>query len=216
MKKGFTLIEIIGAIALLSTLSLLIIPIVNKNIKQSKEKLYLAQIEEIKEATEKWAYKNMDLLPKTEGEVKEVTILELKKSGDLPLDVRDPRNNVLISNQSTVQIKFTSNNYEYIVNEYNETQGGEVSKYAPVIVLNGNSLEYITLNDEYVEKGVVAKDYNNNEITDITIQYQKNNTEVSSVDTSVIGTYTVYYTAVSQYNGENYAQTVTRTVIITS
>ena len=59
MKKGFTLIEMIGAIILLGTLSLLIIPIVNKNIKQSKEKLYIAQIEEIKLATEKWAYKNM-------------------------------------------------------------------------------------------------------------------------------------------------------------
>lgn len=52
MKKGFTLIEMIGAIILLGMLSLLIIPIVNKNIKQSKEKLYIAQIEEIKLATE--------------------------------------------------------------------------------------------------------------------------------------------------------------------
>lgn len=216
MRKGFTLIEIIGAIALLGTLSLLIIPVVNKNVKQSKEKLFTAQIEEIKLATEKWAYKNMDLLPNTDGEVKEITILELKKSGDLPLDIRDPRNNNLISNLSTIQIKFINNSYEYTVNDYSENQGGSVSAYAPVMILNGNSLEYVTLNDQYVEKGVVAKDYEGNIINSVVIQYQKNDTEVSSIDTTNIGTYTVYYTATSTYNGNTYSQTVTRTVIITS
>ena len=39
--------------------------------KSRKEKLYIAQIEEIKLATEKWAYKNMDMLPNDEGKVVE-------------------------------------------------------------------------------------------------------------------------------------------------
>lgn len=101
MKKGFTLIEMIGAIILLGTLSLLIIPIVNKNIKQSKEKLYIAQIEEIKLATEKWAYKNMDMLPNDEGKVVEVTLLELKKSGvyHLILEIQEQIHWYLIKQQ---------------------------------------------------------------------------------------------------------------------
>ena len=216
MKKGFTLIEMIGAIILLGTLSLLIIPIVNKNIKQSKEKLYIAQIEEIKLATEKWAYKNMDMLPNDEGGVVEVTLLELKKSGDLPLDIRDPRTNTLISNQTTVQIIYTNNMYEYIVNDYSDSKDVDIDKYAPTIVLNGNSVEYVTLNSQYTEKGVVAKDYENNIINDVTIQYQKNDVEVSRIDTSLIGTYTVYYTATTTYNGGTHTRTITRTVIITN
>ncbi len=216
MKKGFTLIEMIGAIILLGTLSLLIIPIVNKNIKQSKEKLYIAQIEEIKLATEKWAYKNMDMLPNDEGKVVEVTLLELKKSGDLPLDIRDPRTNTLISNQTTVQIIYTNNMYEYIVNDYSDSNDVNIDKYAPTIVLNGNSVEYVTLNSQYTEKGVIAKDYENNIINDVTIQYQKNNVEVSKINTSLVGTYTVYYTAKNIHNGITHTRTITRTVIITN
>ena len=216
MKKGFTLIEMIGAIILLGTLSLLIIPIVNKNIKQSKEKLYIAQIEEIKLATEKWAYKNMDMLPNDEGKVVEVTLLELKKSGDLPLDIRDPRTNTLISNQTTVQIIYTNNMYEYIVNDYSDSNDVNIDKYAPTIVLNGNSVEYVTLNSQYTEKGVVAKDYENNIINDVTIQYQKNNAEVSKINTALVGTYTVYYTAKNIHNGITHTRTITRTVIITN
>ena len=216
MKKGFTLIEMIGAIILLGTLSLLIIPIVNKNIKQSKEKLYIAQIEEIKLATEKWAYKNMDMLPNDEGKVVEVTLLELKKSGDLPLDIRDPRTNTLISNQTTVQIIYKSNMYEYVVNDYSDSKDVAIDKYAPTIVLNGNSVEYVTLNSQYTEKGVVAKDYENNIINDVTIQYQKNDVEVSKIDTSLVGTYTVYYTAKNIHNGITHTRTITRTVIITN
>lgn len=216
MKKGFTLIEMIGAIILLGTLSLLIIPIVNKNIKQSKEKLYIAQIEEIKLATEKWAYKNMDMLPNDEGKVVEVTLLELKKSGDLPLDIRDPRTNTLISNQSTVQIIYTNNMYEYVVNDYSDSSDVNIDKYAPTIVLNGNSVEYVTLNSQYTEKGVIAKDYENNIINDVTIQYQKNNVEVSKINTSLVGTYTVYYTAKNIHNGITHTRTITRTVIITN
>lgn len=216
MKKGFTLIEMIGAIILLGMLSLLIIPIVNKNIKQSKEKLYIAQIEEIKLATEKWAYKNMDMLPNDEGKVVEVTLLELKKSGDLPLDIRDPRTNILISNQTTVQIIYTNNMYEYIVNDYSDSNDVNIDKYAPTIVLNGNSVEYVTLNSQYTEKGVVAKDYENNIINNVTIQYQKNNVEVSKINTSLVGTYTVYYTAKNIHNGITHTRTITRTVIITN
>ncbi len=216
MKKGFTLIEMIGAIILLGMLSLLIIPIVNKNIKQSKEKLYIAQIEEIKLATEKWAYKNMDMLPNDEGKVVEVTLLELKKSGDLPLDIRDPRTNTLISNQTTVQIIYTNNMYEYIVNDYSDSNDVNIDKYAPTIVLNGNSVEYVTLNSQYTEKGVVAKDYENNIINNVTIQYQKNNVEVSKINTSLVGTYTVYYTAKNIHNGITHTRTITRTVIITN
>lgn len=216
MKKGFTLVEMIGAIILLGTLSLLIIPIVNKNIKQSKEKLYINQMEEIKLATEKWAYKNMDLLPSNEDETITVTLLELKKSGDLPLDIRDPRTNELISNQSTIQIIYKNNMYEYIVNDYSNQKDTDIDKYAPTIVLNGNSVEYVTLNSQYTEKGVIAKDYENNIINDVTIQYQKNDVEVSKIDTSLIGTYTVYYTATTTHDGNTHTRTITRTVIITN
>ena len=62
----------------------------------------------------------------------------------------------------------------------------------------------------------IAKDYENNIINDVTIQYQKNNVEVSKINTSLVGTYTVYYTAKNIHNGITHTRTITRTVIITN
>lgn len=42
--------------------------------------------------------------------------------------------------------------YEYIVNDYSDSNDVNIDKYAPTIVLNGNSVEYVTLNSQYTEK----------------------------------------------------------------
>ena len=40
MKKGFTLVELLAVITLLGLLSLIVVPVVDKIIKDNKEKLY--------------------------------------------------------------------------------------------------------------------------------------------------------------------------------
>ena len=67
MKKGFTLAELLGVIIILGVIALITFPIVNRNIRESQEQLYATQLEEIELAAEKWAYKNVDLLPINEG-----------------------------------------------------------------------------------------------------------------------------------------------------
>ena len=47
-KKGFTLVELMGIITILVVLSLIIIPIIDKNIVDSKDSMYVVQIENIK------------------------------------------------------------------------------------------------------------------------------------------------------------------------
>ena len=49
-KKGFTLIELMAVITILVVLSLIIVPIVDKNVKRSKEDMYKIQIENIRMA----------------------------------------------------------------------------------------------------------------------------------------------------------------------
>ena len=48
MKKGFTLVELIAVIVLLSLIALFTLPSVNKTIKDRKEALYNVQIDNIK------------------------------------------------------------------------------------------------------------------------------------------------------------------------
>ena len=63
MKKGFTLVEILGVIVVLGIIGLIAFPIVNSTIKETKQKSYDAQIKMIVEAGQKWGVKNVEQLP---------------------------------------------------------------------------------------------------------------------------------------------------------
>jgi len=157
MKRGFTLVELLATLIVLATLGLIIFPVVSNTIRNGKDKLYEAQINEIEEATEKWAYLNIDLLP-LEGESTTITILELKKAGFLPLDIRNPKTNELLPNDMQVVISSNKGIYNFEVNVESGTKiESEVNENSPIIVLNGTPIEYIEIGTEYVDKGVKLK-----------------------------------------------------------
>ena len=209
--KGFTLVELLGVLIILAVVALITIPTVNNSILESKEKLYNTQLEEIKSAAEKWAYKNINLLPIKEGEVVTLTLLTLKESGDLPLDIRDPRNDELLPNDMMITIEFKDNSYIIDVDEESGSEiTDEVNENAPVIVLNGSHIQFVEINAEYNEQGAKAKDKYGNVLNDIDIVYQKNNGEVPRVDTTSFATYTVIYSVTNN----SYTSRITRTVIV--
>lgn len=211
MKKGFTLVEIVATIILLGVIGLIITPVVSNSIKENRESLYKDQLKELEVAAEKWAYDNMDMLPSIDGESITINLLQLKQGGYLGLDIRDPRDNELLSNtDTTIKISFISNNYQYSVVTKTSDITTEVNKNAPIIVLNGEALEYVEINDVYQEKGVTTKDQYGNTLTNVSIRYLKSGTEVSSINTKDFYTYTIVYATES--NGESAA--VTRTLIV--
>lgn len=208
MKKGFTLVEILTVIIILGVIGLIVFPSVNSIKKINKEKLYNKQLEEIKLASEKWAYNNIDLLPNNEGESITITLLNLKRGGYLPLDIRDPRTGELLSNGLSVVITYKSNNYEYSIN--NVIANTEYSKNSPIIVLNGEPIETVEVNNIYIEKGAVAKDSNGNVLKNVIITYYSNGKEVAKIDTTELKTYTIEYSVTDN----DYTTIVTRTVIV--
>ena len=109
---GFTLVELLGVLIVLAVIALITFPIVNNTIKENKEKLYSAQLEEIKSSAEKWAYANLSLLPTNENESITVTLLELKKAGYVSIDSRNPKTGELLPNDMIITIIFKNNNYE--------------------------------------------------------------------------------------------------------
>lgn len=210
MKKGFTLIEMMTVIVLLGVIALIVFPTVNSMIKQSKEKLYNDQIEKIKTASEKWAYDNISILPNQDGDSVTITLLDLKRGGYLPLDIRNPKTNELFSNGTSVVITYEANDYVYSIE--GSISNTEYNENSPTIVLNGGPIEIIEINEEYIEKNAIAESSANELLENIIITYYDNGREIASIDTTELKTYTVEYSVTDLSN--NLTTVITRTVIV--
>ena len=172
MKKGFTLVELIVVIVLLSLISIFTFPSINKVINERKEKLYNIQIENIKASAE--SYINKNNLFSTNDKVI-VTLCELKQSGFTDENIKDPRTGLLISDNSRVIAIKDSNKYDFIIENDNDN----------TCAVNDKDLyEYIEVGSEYILK---------NDDNKYTITIYLNNEEVDSVDTSEINTYVIKY-----------------------
>lgn len=215
MKKGFTLIELTAVIVLLGILGLIVVPIVTNVINDDTESLYNSQLKMIENECEKWAYKNLDMLPKAEDEQVTLTILELKKAGVLPLDLRNPKTGDLFPNDMQIIVTFSKNQYHFDVKTDTGTSvGDEVNGFSPIMVLNGSVLEYLEMGTTYEEKNVIAKDKDGNLISNVDIQYLDNGVEIANLSSNSFKTYTVIYTAKSTVDGKDYTSHVVRTVIV--
>ncbi len=121
MKKGFTLVELLGVIILLGVIMLIAFPIIDKTIDDSKKEAYDMQIKMILEAAHNWAIDNAGQLPNDDSEFK-LTITELIEKGYIkdvengtiqnPLDKTQPMNGCVV-------IKYSNEYNQYIYN-YNE------------------------------------------------------------------------------------------------
>ncbi|MCI9233542.1 MAG: prepilin-type N-terminal cleavage/methylation domain-containing protein [Bacilli bacterium] len=118
-KSGFTLPEVLGVLTVLALLALLITPVVSKTIKNNKQKLYNVQIETIEKAAHDYAIKNTDILPE-EGNTSYLTLGEIKRSGLLPEEVRNPITKELFPDDLQIEITIENNQYVYKVVEQEE------------------------------------------------------------------------------------------------
>ena len=123
-EKGFTLIEIITVIVVLSVISLIITPIVIDQIHDSKEKAYVEQTVILEETAERWAIKNAQLLSQTKNYY--LTIDTLVKDNYLTSNkIIDPRTNEKM--KGCLVISYDSGNSQYDFN-YNENTCADLKK----------------------------------------------------------------------------------------
>lgn len=211
MKKGFTLIEIVTVIIVIGVIGIIVFPAVNSIIKESKQNLYEDQLEEIKLAAEKWAYNNTSLLPSEEDESITLTLLELKRGGYLPVDIRNPKDDKPFSNGLLIVIKYKSNGYIYTIKE--DDTKTQITIDSPTIVINGESIVTVEINGEYINPTATAKNSDGLDISnDIIITYFDNEKEIAKIDTSKLKTYTVEYSVTDKT--KNLRTVVTQTVIV--
>ena len=185
-KNGFTLVELLAVIVVLSLILVIAVPSVNKYIKQSKEKAYNTQISTITEAAQAYASANSGLLPRKEEFVVKITLGQLKSSGLIKEEVKNPNDDKYFDDALTIEIKKKGETYTYdIVESTITTRDGEKS---PIINFNGSPMVTYNLNATYTELGASATDSDGNAISNIVI-------DKSNLVMSAEGIYQVKYTA---------------------
>ena len=116
-NKGFTLIELIGTIVILSLLLLIISPVVTRSIKNGVKQADDQAKANIELAAKNWASDNKDLLPKEQNNSYNIKVSDMINQGYLDDDIKLPGNDTLET--VCVKIKKTNGNdaikhvYEY-------------------------------------------------------------------------------------------------------
>lgn len=183
MKKGFTLIELLGIIVVLGIIATIVTPVIQNTLAENEDKVYNVLVKQIEGHAKDYLEMNTDKLPEEEGNSIQIKFGDIKAAGIMQINVKNPKTNNLISNESYVTVTKDKNNYRYETTIYDLTDVSEVVSGAPIITLAGSSNETISVGSIYE---LESKD-------GISRQIITNGKEVSSIDTSVKGVYEVYY-----------------------
>ncbi len=156
MKKGFTLIEIIGIIILLSLIGLLVYPTIMRIIGDSKEDLYQKNISEIERMAANWASINEDKLPKVDKRGYYLKIEEMEKEGFIDGDVTNPKTGEAMQGCVGIIYNEEKNRHDY---KYYDDCENFVKPILSNLVANvveneygwRNKDFYVTLESEYLD-----------------------------------------------------------------
>lgn len=119
MKKGFTLIELVAVIFILGAILIIVIPIVNDSITESKTSLSAEQIRQIESAARQWGVDNLSMQANTPvdingNEVSEITIRKLQTTGYLDdKAIIDAESKEELSYSHKVCISYEDNQFVY-------------------------------------------------------------------------------------------------------
>ena len=199
MKKGFTLAEMLGVIAILAILGLLVFPIVDKSIKEGKDEIYKVQISNIESGAIEWVADNIFKSPESDNEEMLLSLYQLKKSGKVDNEILNPVNKKLFPDDMIIKITKTKSDYKAKVleNSIGESNLTKYSELTPSLKLNGDELVYLEYvknsSDTYTDSGVVALSSEGLTLTPTTIIKDSLGNEVSSISYGLIGTYNIYY-----------------------
>jgi prepilin-type N-terminal cleavage/methylation domain-containing protein len=209
MKKGFTLVELLAVIIILGAIFAITFSLVTDNIRKTEEKAFNLQKEQIIAAAKDMVIKEYVVIPDKQS----ITLYvgELKRKGLLPIKMINAKTKLTISNESNVVISRENNSYSYDVNIIDlEEESTENNENAPVIRLNGNYVEYVEINTEYVEKGGTAYSNTGSSLILNSPQIKSNDNEGGEIDTSKLGTYKLIYSVTDK----GLTTTSIRTVVV--
>lgn len=113
-KNGFTLIELMAVVAILTILALIITPIIDKNIKRTKNEMYNVQIENIRIAGKIYYTDNIILRP-ADGDYACVRLAKLIEDEYLSNNIKNPKTGRNFTEEIFIQISNDNGMYKYSV-----------------------------------------------------------------------------------------------------
>ena len=201
-KKGFTLVELLGVLVVLSVILMIAFPLITTYINKSKQKAYDTQMEIIMTGLKNYANEHKEVLPVNDTDYVTFTLGQLKALGIVNNSVVNPLDGKEIDDSMEFKIIKDGSKYTYQIVESSRLSRDD-KNHTPSIILNGNILNYIDLDSTYTELGASATDYNGKPLS-VTI-------DKTDLDVSTIGVYQIRYEAIDSNNTKSYA---IRTVIV--
>lgn len=183
MKKGFTLVELLGIIVVLGIIATIVTPIIQNTLAENEDKVYNVLIRQIEGYAKDYLEMNTDKLPEEEGNSVQIKFGDIKAAGIMQINIKNPKTSNLISNESYVTVTKNKNNYLYETTVHDLTDVSEVVSGAPTISLKTSSNETISVGSSYTLESIDG----------VSRQIINDGKEVSSIDTSVKGVYEIYY-----------------------
>ena len=152
-NKGFTLIEIMAVIVILAVIALIVVPLITGSIKDSKQKLYETQLENIKSGAKSYMI-NLDL-PNTKPIT--ITLDDLQKKGLVDKDIKNPITDKEFNKCMLIQVNKVSETeeiYEYeIMDDINDcSENGDI-----IMALRGSINEEVVYGKPYNEPGIILE-----------------------------------------------------------
>mgnify|MGYP004539805677 CR=1 FL=1 len=183
MKKGFTLIELLGIIVVLGVIATIITPVIQSTLTENENKVYNVLVKQIEGNAKDYLEMNTDKLPEEDGNSVQIKFGDIKSAGIMQINIKNPKTNNIVSNESYVTVTKEKNNYRYETIIYDLTDVSEVVSGAPTISLETSSNETISVGSSYTLELIEG----------VSRQIINDGKEVSSIDTLVKGVYEVYY-----------------------
>ena len=200
-KKGFTLVELLGVLVVLSVILMIAYPLITSYVRHTKEKAYEVQMELILTSLRDYANDHREWLPQNSGDYVVLTLGQLKSAGIVKDSVINPLDGKEIEDSMEFRIRKNDTRYQYEIME-NTIETREDKSKSPSIELLDSPLLYLPLDSEYVEPGVKGYDYDGVEIA-VTID--------NKVDMTKEGIYLVKYNSIDGNGINTYAY---RTIIV--
>lgn len=210
-KRGFTLVELMGIVIILSLISLLIVAAIDRTIKVFKENAYNDQIATIKLAANDWGTDNLYRLELEDGDIITITLGQLKAEGYIEENLTNPINNELFADDMLINI--TKENQTFIYSVVEDSISGNTGIYnsnGPILIMNGQYVYKLYEKAIFTDEGVIATTAGGQIITNVTTVVTYDSNVVEKVDTNVVGTYIISYSATDN----DITRTIFRTVVV--
>ena len=177
-KKGFTLVELLAVIVILTLMGIIVIPIIESSINNGKDDLYIAQIDTLKSSFKKYALKELNSSLLYSNDDLYISLYQLKIAGAVALDLKDPRDEKMLPDDMLFRIQKNNKSFTYEVLENRGTKTNKTSFDESTPVLKVKNVVYSCatnessftsiLNDYEINNGTVTKEiYDSNMINKI-------------------------------------------------